>query len=278
VWFLHRALCPFDLQTANFVKFIEDDPVLIRRAEVAYEQFSQIYWDNFYDWHAENEETRRASAIWSSTVEFIRDELPFEFVPDHHGQGIEGFTSGSGASVANVLCDLGIATSLDLNFDVIFNGRASSLAYALQAPRVQSTHQRLKLAEHVTAIRTIDHLGPQGAFHESLNDLRSHPRVAEFRQFMTQLEIPDGDFKKLATEVEQAADRHSRDVLDRYLKGRGKIRTIGAAAISAGANFLLPGSGGVLSGALAATDWWKARQHRKQIAWAPFVLDARDPR
>ncbi|MGW5442703.1 hypothetical protein [Streptomyces asiaticus] len=283
IWFLSRDLCPLDLHEVEFVKFVEDYADINERASVAAHQFSDLYWNDFRSGEGvftarPGHDLTEAETVWTTSVTFIRDELPFGAIPDHHGRVIEGIPGGPGKGEKNVLIDLGIAAALDLDLDVIFNCHSAAIAHVLQAPEGRIVQGRLNVAEHVTAIRTIDYLGPSGAFHESLNDLRMHPRVTEFRQYLAELDTSERDLLQLAKEVEAAADRHARDALDRYLAGRGKIRTIGAAAVSTGANAVQPGLGSALTGMLTAAEWLKERKNRKEIAWAPFILDARRPR
>ncbi|MFJ5210711.1 hypothetical protein [Streptomyces nigra] len=279
IWFLSRALCPLDLEEVAFVKFVEDDSELIERAQVAFNQYTDLYFDDASGWDAARGDLSVARRLWGESVRFIAEELPFKAGPDHHSRTIPGFDAmGSGEPTYNVLADLGMAASLGMKTDVIFNSYSAAIAEQLEHPHSVLTQRRIDFSEHLTAIRTIDHLGPKGAYHESLDELRMHPQVTEFRQYLTEVDVATGDLTKLATEVERAANRHAREILDRFLKGKGKIRTIGAATISAGANLVLPGSGGAISGTLATLEWIKERKMRKEMAWAPFVLDARDPR
>jgi hypothetical protein len=280
IWFLCRELCPSDLQNAHFIKFIEDEPLLMERATVALEQFR-----NMARGVPESEMLRRkkiANREMNHAIERITQAVPFELAADHHSQQLTIFRpsgyvfNASGLRFGNIVADIGIAAALELNVDIIFNSYASGAAGLIQeGPRVE---QRLVLAEHVTAIRTLDHLGPQGAFHESLNDLRSHERITEFRNLLSETDVEGRDLKALAAEVAAEADRHAREVLDRFIKGRGKLRTFGVPTAAAILNQVIPGAGAALSGLFGAKDWMDDREVKKRVSWAPFVLDARNPR
>lgn len=217
IWFLSRDLCPQDLHEVEFVKFVEDDLEFKERARVAAHQFSDLYWHDFRaeeggsiaEWGPELDKAGRA---WRETVRFIQDSLPFGASPDHHGRSIEGFGM-PGQGDRNVLMDLGIACALDMNLDVVFNSQSAAIARCLQGSSGKAVQHRLDLAEHITAIRTIDYLGPSGAFHESLNDLRMHPRITEFRNYLAELDSSQTDLLQLAKEVEAEADKHARDAL-----------------------------------------------------------------
>ncbi|MCF3171186.1 MULTISPECIES: hypothetical protein [Streptomyces] len=280
IWFLCRELCPSDLQNAHFVKFVEDDPLLMERATVALEQFRNLAHEI-----PEREAIRQeeiAGNEMGRAIERIAQAVPFDFTPDHHSRQITTFrTSGymfsaSGLRFENIVADVGIAAALDFNVDVIFNSYASGAAGLIEED--SQVEQRLVLAEQITAIYTLDHLGPQGAFHESLNDLRSHERIVEFRKLLVETEIEGKDLKALAAEVAVQADRHARDVLDRFIKGKGKLRTFGVPTAAAIVNHVIPGAGAALGGLFGAKDWLDDREVKKRVSWAPFVLDARNPR
>ncbi|MBQ0849334.1 hypothetical protein J8N05_14085 [Streptomyces sp. BH-SS-21] len=216
------------------------------------------------------------------SIERITQAVPFEFTPDHHSQQLANFRiagrafNASGLRFENVVADMGIAAALDLNIDVIFNSYASGAAGLVQErPQVGD---RLVLAEQITGFHTLDYLGPQGAFHESLHDLRSHAQIAEFRKLLAETEVEGKDLKVLAAEVAAQADRHARDVLDRFIKGKGKIRTYGVPAAAVFLNHILPGAGAAFGGIFSAKDWLDDREVKKRVGWAPFVLDARNPR
>ncbi|MFG3165145.1 hypothetical protein ACGFY8_35335 [Streptomyces sp. NPDC048232] len=280
IWFICRELCPSDLQNEHFIKFIEDEPLLMERASVALEQFTHMA-------HGipEGEMIRRdriANRGMHRAIERITQAVPFEFTPDHHSQQLATFRlsgrafNASGLRFENVVADIGIAAALDFNIDVIFNSYASGAAGLIQEdPRVGD---RLVLAEQITGIHTLDHLGPQGAFHESINDLRSHERIAEFRNLLAETDVEGKDLKALAAEVAAQADRHARDVLDRFIKGKGKLRTYGVPTAVAILNQIIPGAGAAFGGLFSAKDWLDDREVKKRVSWAPFVLDARNPR
>ncbi|GAB2835275.1 hypothetical protein [Streptomyces daliensis] len=279
IWFVSREFCPVDLRELPYVKFIDDHPDLWQRSLVAREQYD---YTDFRETVTRIGEARPDD--YPDVVDRMRRALPYAFGPDNHSRGITpGFGQGNSADPVLFVQDLGIAAAMDMDVDLVSN---SIMARALRAlgraapgGGVETFEQwQLQAAEEVVALRTIDHLGRRGAYHESIEDLRAHARLQEFRDYMSEADRPDADATALAAEVCRLATRHSVEVMDRFVRGRGKLRTIGRASIGPAGNLVHPGLGSLLSGALSLGEWNKERKQRQNVAWALFVLQARNGR
>lgn len=275
IWFVSREFCPSDLQDLPYVKFLTDFPEMWQRALIARDQFGHESFDA-----AANLIYDKRPGDYFETVNRIKQNLQFDFGPDNHSRGITpGFGQGNAADARLFIQDVGIAASLDMGLDVITN---STMARALNAleergPKVETFEQwQIQAAEEVIAMRTVDFLGPRGAYHESLENLRGHSRLGEFRQFLAEADRVDRDALALAREVNDLAAKHSIEVMERFVKGRGRLRTIGKASVGPIGNLLHPGIGSVLSGAISLGEWNQERKQRNKVAWALFVLQARN--
>ncbi|MYT70370.1 MULTISPECIES: hypothetical protein [unclassified Streptomyces] len=285
IWFLSREACPLALHDIEYVKFVTDDPELLIRAQTARSQYDELYrewcrspeyWQRF-DLPEIDTRNQNEPSVYVSAVESLRKSVKFDLAPDNHGRGALGMGMGN-ADERNLITDIGVAAALDMQLEVIMN----SFTAAHSISDIPSTldrgaleQWRIEAAEHITTVKTIDFLGPKGAYHESVELLRSHPRVAEFRQYLSLLERPANDLAALAKEVENLALKHARDSLEKYLGGTGKIHTVGAAAIGTAGNLIHPGLGSALGGTLSAIQWIRDRKTRNQMAWSLFVVDAR---
>ena len=280
IWFLSREVCPIDLHNVEYVKFLTDDEVLLSRALVAHEQYSDLYWNGFFDDELPASDPKfrgDSSSVFGTTVDRVRAAVKFDFIADNHSRGIEGFDQGNAAE-DNLIADLGIAASLDMGLEVVMNSFTASFPVddVAQAAKDGTFEQwRVETAEEVVALKTIDFLGPRGAYHPSLDDLRAHPRVSEFREFLASASVPTTGIASLVKEVERAAEKNARDALERDLAGNGKLFTIGSAALGGGGNLFHPGLGNFLSGTLTGVQWLRERKRRKDTAWSLFVIDAR---
>lgn len=122
-------------------------------------------------------------------------------------------------------------------------------------------------------VRSTTYLGPTGSYHESLEDLRDHRHIREFRDFLASTDQPEEDGQRLAEEVSSLAEKHARDVMERFLAGRSKIFTAGSIASGIAGNSIAPPLGSVASGAMSALEWIRESKKRKTLAWSLFVLD-----
>ncbi|MFD9812455.1 hypothetical protein [Streptomyces sp. NPDC059080] len=285
IWFLSRETCPLALHGLEYVKFVSDDPELLMRARVAHEQYSELYreWirspEHSGGFHGPFGQSRSSVEpnVYVTTVDTLKASVKFDLGPDNHSRGILDLAQGN-ADEGNLIADIGIAAALDMNLEVIMNSFTAAHSITnIPAALSRGTYEqwRMEAAEQIASVKTIDFLGPAGAYHDSVESLRSHARVAEFRQYLGAMERPAGDLATLANEVENLALKHARDTLEKYLKGTGKIPAIGAAAIGTAGNLMHPGVGSALGGAFNAIQWIKEREERKKMAWSLFVIDAR---
>lgn len=271
IWFPTEATCPRDMRELPYVKFISDDPVLLDRAALASEQyrrFERAEWGIDY----------RSDYNYVGVTQQIVDAVNFEMLLDNHGRPDEHFGTGNAGDPELFLSDVGVARSLDMPIELVVNTRLSSTAEQLSALGVGSTYGAVALgvAENVALVRTIDYLGQDGAYHESVEDLRSHRLVDEFRTHLAALDADKKDAIQLAREVNTLADRHAANIMEKYLHGRGKLYSICSTALGPLGNLLAPGVGTAAKHAVKANEWRENRQDRATTSWALFVLQARD--
>jgi hypothetical protein len=284
IWFLSRNLCPEDLRDLPYVKFIEDDQALSERALVACDQYKPLAVEageaKTLDERIAVERSRGERTL--EIVEFVKSQSEVPFLFDSHSRGTKIGEAYVGTSVPgspeNGILDWGVAQSLDLNLDVAINSPlATSLELLFEESPPEQAFQRwhIEAAELLLPLRTTDYLGDRGAYHESLEDLRAHRSVSEFRTFLAEAEAVDRDAIALSRHVSELAEKHCRDILERFVKGRSKVRTLGTASIGAAGNVVKPGLGSLLSGVITSAEWLKERSLRKRVAWSLFVVDAK---
>jgi hypothetical protein len=80
--------------------------------------------------------------------------------------------------------------------------------------------------------------------------------------------------RPLAKETSDLAMRHASDTLERYLKGNPKSLAIGSASVGKVGNIIHPGIGTLISKAFTGWEYLMDRKKRREIARAPFVVDA----
>jgi hypothetical protein len=85
-----------------------------------------------------------------------------------------------------VLADMNVAASLYLpNLDVISNTPMVKILTELGYFDGNEIDQwKIKAANLIAPVYSVNYWGPRGAYHEGLEDLRNHPRIREFREYL----------------------------------------------------------------------------------------------
>lgn len=284
IWFPTRDLCPVDMQNLPYVNFIEDDDILSTRCITAAAQFKEILSATT------DREFPEISQIAGRTFEEIRRGARFNLVADSHNRGTtmngEHIGVGSPWAAENSFIDAGIAIALSENLgssarsiDVVSNSALSSaLVTTTPTPVVGQGLQwwQREAVDFLSPVRSVSYLGPQGSYHESLEELRAHRNIQDFRKYLEAATRDDKDGQELAKEVSRLADKHARDVLERFLVGRSKIATAGSIGAGMAGNAVLPPLGSVISGAISALEWMRESRRRKAVSWSLFVLDLKN--
>ncbi len=266
IWFVSRALCPIDMRDLPYVRFVDEDEDLCDRALVAAEQFH-------LPWHEIAEMPWARGGDYRSAWEAVTSAAPFLRL-DNHSRTIGPFgQQGNAADAQLYLQDVGIATSLDMELDVVTN---SVMADSLRSGGTPTglTQWHLDLAESTILLRTTDLLTPTGAYHESIEDLRSHKQLGLYRSFLAEAD-EGADITQLVEEINLRVERHLAESHRRFVKGAHPLRTLGLPAIGIGINTVLPPLGTVVSGGTSGALALKERIERRSVAWSLFVAEAR---
>jgi hypothetical protein len=271
--FLSRHFCPADMRKLPYVRFISDDKELLSRAQVALEQAKEsIPPGSFpaYDWLG-NAGTAIDRLVGASNPRYAIDNHTHDI---HIGRHI--ILRANAAIAEYVLADINIAASLDIpRTDVISNTPMLKVLEDIgYSDGNEIPHWKLSAADLLVPVHSVNYWGPRGAYHESLEQLRNHPRIREFREYLSTVERPDSDAEALAKETSELAMRHARDGFDRYLRGRSKSLAIGGASVGIAGDLILPGTGTAAHTALQGWEYLRDYKERRKVAWALFVVDA----
>lgn len=276
LWFVSRHVCPADLRDLPYVRFVSDDAdratkaadaasttrLLLKKEEALGRQFSFGHFGAL---------SRRMSAGDAS------------FAIDNHTHSVDLLpglqTTVNAANLENIVVDSEIAANLDLGpIDVVSNTIAMSAIcqdVGLYHDGNEFTATRRAIASSIAELRVPNLLGPKGAYWSSIEDLRSHRNVREFRDFLSEVEIDESvEAAKLAQEVSKLAKKAAHEALKRHVRGRNKYVTVGAAGVGFGLNRVAPGGGSVVGGAFNLLRGRADANHAQRRRWALFVLDA----
>ncbi|GAB2835838.1 hypothetical protein GCM10027073_74250 [Streptomyces chlorus] len=294
LWFLHRRLCPADMQDLDFVKFVSDDAQLAKVAEEVLQDSQRMLWDHWKRQHAGGPgglplptpaRNQRYANRWARHQP-LRDHLTNALRSAGYACRLEGLKF-SNHSFLGMHADMHqmsqwpIADALQLGpLDVIINSGSSVLAdlwpmtEGNEPEDVQFEVHKVAALEEVLHLRSTDTLTAKGAYHEYIADLRKDKRIRDLREFLAGRPSPDGRAKALSQEVERLVSSYQREVNRRWNRP-ALLRTIGSMALSSIGNHLMPGIGvfGSLVNADRSISDFKFRRNNR---WAAFVIDARD--
>ncbi|MFF0527575.1 hypothetical protein ACFYT3_04215 [Nocardia amikacinitolerans] len=282
LYFLSREFCPRDMLELPYVHFVNELEDFSERAEIAYSQYVNIANEIEFDANPDRDAVSGFDT-WEETVESLLTPL-LGFGPDHHTHGVAltptWTVSGSGRDPRGAIVDLGTALALDKrNMDVILSSVASSFKPGSKVFHhgmdLSRDHWRTSAASSLVEIATPSYLGVEGAYHPAYEELRSHKRIVEFRDFLKEVDAPHSDGKLLANEVVALADNHASNVLERFVKGKNKFRSVGIPILGGVLNSIVPGVGSAISGGNSAAEYVIEQRMRNKVSWAPFVLDLR---
>jgi len=272
LWFLSPHFCPADMRELPYVRFVNGDASAADAVTTAISQFREAFGDVEFG--------RADFGRFTSVIKEMTGKRYSDFAIDNHTHGIELFpgfmAGGNSANLLNVAIDAGIAAALDEpSLDVVSNSMAIMSFADDQRPGAPVVERDdIAVAALIPRIAAANFLGPKGAYHEGIEDLRAHRYVTEFREHLADLDHQPEDAARLAQELQKVAARQERDVFARALRGRNRYVTAGKAAASWGGNFLVPGAGSALSKAVGTIETLKERYEMRKLRWALFVVDA----
>lgn len=128
--------------------------------------------------------------------------------------------------------------------------------------------------EQVLHLRTTDALGPRGAYHEYIDDLRKDKRVKELQAFLAGQPSQGGTAETLAAQVELLIADYQAESFQ-MVHRPAMLRTLGSMAVGVVNGKLLPGLGGFLSTLMNLDRTVSDFNFRKDSRWAAFITDTR---
>lgn len=179
--------------------------------------------------------------------------------------------------------DLWVAAELGLDrADVIFSSPAQHALNAQLEMEIAKgqyfSPEKRAAATNLVALQVPNFLGRNGSYHEALEAIRDRPDVAEFRKYLLDVDAPDADGIRLASEISQAAFDTIDDLSRRYLKNKHWFRSLGVPAVRGVLNSVMPALGTAVALGAEAPFMLGERRFKNASRWAPFVVDLNRPK
>ncbi|MCF3179042.1 hypothetical protein IPZ70_03645 [Streptomyces polychromogenes] len=221
--------------------------------------------------------TLRDGSTFYERVRVDFDQMADWTVADALGLGPMECIVNSGAIMQ--LAPVSVVTEINGQLVIAENGRIVQAMEDGRLVPVTDTSKYFDLykiagIEQALHLRTTDALGPRGAYHEYIDDLRKDKRVRDLRTFLAGQPSQDGTAEALADRVEElVADFQEQALLRDHRPAM--LRSLASVAIGVAGNKLLPGLGGFLSQMVNLDRTVSDFNFRKSTRWAAFVTDTR---
>ena len=278
ILFLAPQFCPADMRDLPYVRFLSEDADAVASIEDALAAFNASE-------HAEWE----GGASFTSFAEIseeMRGGREEEFAIDNHTHGLRigrAAVTGDAMRLDNAVRDMWVAAELGLaHSDIIISSPAQQALNTQIESELVSGHyfspEKRAAANSLVSLQVQNFLGPTGSYHEGLEAIRDRRDVAEFRQFLMEVDAPIVDGVKLADEISSEAFKTMDELADRYLGGKKLFRSVGVPALGVAGNMFAPGLGSAAAFALEAPHMVDERRFKARVRWAPFVIALNAPR
>lgn len=276
--FLTPQFCPADMRHLPYVRFVSDDDASLRVVSSALATFDQT---THQPWE-QHPSFDRFGEILAEMCGPGREPAGI----DNHTHHIElgtAMVTGNGMALDQAMRDLWIIAELGLDrADVIFNSPAQEALNAqLEAEIVKGSYfgpEKRAAATNLVALEVPNFLGSRGSYHDALEVIRDRPDVAEFRKFLLEIDAPDADGSKLASEISRAAFDTIDDLSHRYLKNKHWFRSLGIPAVRGVLNSVTPALGSAVALGIEAPFMLGESRFKNASRWAPFVVNLGRPK
>ncbi|WP_349931294.1 hypothetical protein ABNP34_03275 [Glutamicibacter mishrai] len=277
LYFPTRNLCPVDMWELPYVHFLLEEDETRQQTLTAITQASGS--------EVPDEINRGINFECWTPITLAMQNGSREALIDNHTHGLQVgeniYLSGNSGNPKNILTDIFVAQSLSLHVgeaDLILSSPALDGGSASQTSSTgiseDFTIPQRTLAEGVVTLYNRNFLSPRGGYHDSYEELRSHPNMREFRTMLAATEVSMTEVSKLALEINRKAEEFSSKTLRKIVKGPNWFRSFGIPAIASAANQIVPFSGTIGKSVVNAAIDRNWKKEIKNTSWAPFVVDA----
>lgn len=274
--FLSRGFCPADMRDLSFVRFLDEEVSTSELGDVvargAITEMRRLMPDP----------VESPFEGWNRWYKAMLPSMPGRRI-DNHNRGLfvgdDIAVSGNSMVLENGLADLASAELLsDRRVDVILPSPLQRVLRPMGPPELDDDYfskEKLLAAEELVGIRSPNALSALGGYSETVDQIRDHDLVREFRSYLREREAGEstGYGLRLAESIQREAMTVASERL-RKERGAGSLMWgLGAPAVGMAGSVLFPPLGGALSSVAKAIKARRERASSEAVSWAPFVLE-----
>lgn len=256
IWFLTRSLCPNNMRTLSYVKFLDE------KNEIPDINLDGLHTPEFLFGKHAIEEYSLVSRDYENVRKFL--SINWERGQDNHTHGLQigkWVLNGSSWDPLNVVIDIAIHSKLPKNVEFITN----TFTEKLFKIRINSTLNQEKLCHVLTIENIINAISPQGPYHSAVEEARNNQHLINFRNFISNYDrsISGKDVEDMNKEVSEALRKTHNKLISKYFDNKFQFISIGKAILS-----LVPDFGGLFS----FCDLYYNEIERQRDCWQAFLL------
>jgi hypothetical protein len=267
IWFLTRSLCPDNLRSAPFVKFLDEinDFTFINDLQVnrMVKELSKIERE-MYD------QDIQLGRINCETV--IKNlDVDWEIGLDNHTHGLklgDGILGGN-PTLDNLLFDMEIIKLLDEdNIELITNSYTQSWFES-----EKGNFREMEFAETIIIDNIPNYLTSKGPYHPCVEEARDNSFLKDFRKWITSqpLHTDVNELNDIKKEVEEAIRKSQDEIFLKAFNSKGHFKSVGKAMVGDAVGILIPGA----STAGTAIEETINFFHNRKRRWQAFVVSIR---
>jgi hypothetical protein len=258
LWFLTRDLCPENLRSSDFVRFLNEDgglpdldgldPFELSRSRLSeYEALSRA---------------RSSLPDYGDVVRSLRMDWPA--LPDNHGRSVSlGRLNvmGNAGTPENILFDLAVIERLDRRGLELIGNTFGQRTLEQFNPAVRDAD-----LAHVMVIDDIpNYLSPEGPYHPVIDEVREDRFLKDFRRWISETTRTSIDeAQAVKADVEQRIREAQEELFLNHLDPNRKYYSVAKTLTTTAASTLVPGSGAVASTIAELRDDRRVRDQRYQ--------------
>lgn len=269
VWFLCRSLCPENMRSLPYAKFLDEAGMLPALEDIQFPDFwEEIKSDPTLS--ARLERLRRSFSVYRDKVR--RVGVHWDAAPDNHTHGLKIgsiTTSGNSVSAEKVQFDLEVAKRLSRRGKHVELVTNTFTQRWLDDP--DSPFLKIQMSELIVIERIPNFLTRKGPYHPCVEEVRANRYLKDFRKWVMKRKVScAAEVAEAKREVEEAIAKAKRQLFLKYYDPKTEYKSIGKTMLGFGTE-LVPGASTVM-GAIELAGETKEALKKRQNRWQAFLV------
>jgi hypothetical protein len=269
IWFLCRSLCPENMRSLNYVRFLDEEQMLPDLSDIRISSLAEDIHKN----PTTEDRYRKVRRLFESYDELIKAlGLNWEIGPDNHTNSLQIGSiraSANSVSLESILFDHEVVKRLN-------NATVELIANSFGQFWLEESYPVIKeaaLAQLLVIEDIPNYLTFEGPYHPSIDEARENPYLIDFRKWIssTASSTDPNELQEVKREVEEAIRKAQADLFLENLDPRTRYYSVAKTICSAVLDALIPGMSTAVSLVQDISDIRK----KDAMRWQGFLVSLR---